>query len=351
MNDQATELSTLPERTEERGLEKTTTAAVAAQAKAAIESRYLMALQRPRSWDKVRLGILDACKRPVFAESARYQKPIGGTKIIGPSIRFAEEAIRAMGNVVVESMAIYDDDKQRVVRVTVTDLEGNVSYPHDIVLNKTIERKTVRSGQEVLSSRTNTKGDVVYIIAATEDDLLVKQNAFTSKAIRNAALRLLPSDILEEAMESVAEVVKSRDKTNPGEARKRVIDLFHQRGIGPEDLENYLRHPIAQMTNAELEMLRQIYTAIKEGETTWGDVMDPTLTGNGKEEQGFTKARTQERTDELKEKLGVKNGKNGDEAKTPAEQVQQMDLTAEQQEEKRIQEDEKRMAADKDAGK
>ena len=49
----------------------------------------------------------------------------------------------------------------------------------------------------------NSYGDTVYLVEATEDDLLTKQAAHVSKVIRTAALRLLPSDILEEAMEQL----------------------------------------------------------------------------------------------------------------------------------------------------
>ena len=123
---------------------ETASTAVAVQARAAVEARYKMALMRPRSWDEVRVRLLAACKRPGFAETARYAKPVGGKSIEGPSIRFAEEALRAMGNAYVETMVVFDDDERRIVRVTVTDLEANLSYPHDITLRKTVERRRLK---------------------------------------------------------------------------------------------------------------------------------------------------------------------------------------------------------------
>lgn len=258
----------------EKPLVETASVAVAAQARASVEARYLVALRNPRSMDTVRVRILAACKRPKFAEAARYTKPVGGKSIVGPSIRFAEEAVRALGNVYVESMVLFDDDKRRMVRVTGTDLEANLSYHQDLLIEKMVERSSVRDGQVVVSSRLNTKGKKVYLIEATDDDLLVKQAAMTSKAVRTIVLRLLPGDILDEAMEQVEATVRAEDANDPASARKRLCDAFYDLGVEPKDLEDYLGHDLPQTTPAELTLLRTIYTALKDGEATWADVLD-----------------------------------------------------------------------------
>jgi hypothetical protein len=277
---------------------ETASVAAAAQARASVEARYLVAMRTPRSWDTVRLRILAACKRPGFAEGARYSKPVGGKSIVGPSIRFAEESLRAMGNAYVETMVVFDDEERRIVRVTVTDLESNLSYPHDITIEKTVERRSLRQGQEVLGRRQNTKGETVYIVRATEDDLLVKQAALVSKAIRTGALRLLPSDILEEAMELVPMTLLNEDAKDPASARKRVCDAFFSLGVEPTDLEEYLGHKIEGSTPAEISLLRTIHQALKDGETTWPEVLE-TKGKNG----GFKKA--DRGTTALREKVGA----------------------------------------------
>ncbi len=260
--------------TSAKPLAETASTAVAAQARASVEARYLVAMKNPRSWDTVRVKVLAACKRPGFAEAARYSKPVGAKSVVGPSIRFAEEALRAMGNCYVETMVVFDDAERRIVRVNVTDLESNLSYPQDLLIAKTVERSRVRDGQTILGRRQNTKGETVYILEATEDDLLVKQAALTSKAIRTGALRLLPSDIQEEAMEKVAETLMKEDAHDPAAARKRMCDLFYTLGVEPNDLVEYLGHELPQTTPAELNLLRTIYQALKDGEATWADVLE-----------------------------------------------------------------------------
>jgi len=76
---------------------ETATSAMQASATAAVQARFVMARQQPRSWDDVRVRVLGECKRPGFAQVARYHKPIGDG-IEGPSIRFAEACARYAGN-------------------------------------------------------------------------------------------------------------------------------------------------------------------------------------------------------------------------------------------------------------
>nr|NIU03565.1 hypothetical protein [Gammaproteobacteria bacterium]NIV50929.1 hypothetical protein [Gammaproteobacteria bacterium]NIX84839.1 hypothetical protein [Gammaproteobacteria bacterium] len=100
---------------------ETASTAVAAQAAASVQARYVMALQRPRNIDQVRVDLLKECKRPGFARVAMYHKPIG-KGVTGPSIRFAEAAMRCMGNLMPEVATLYDDHDKRILRVSVTDL-------------------------------------------------------------------------------------------------------------------------------------------------------------------------------------------------------------------------------------
>jgi hypothetical protein len=256
-------------------IHETAASAVAAQAKATVEARYVVALRQPRSWDTVRQRILEDCRRPAFAEGARYAKPLGGGKTIdGLSIRFVESALRAMGNVLVESPVTYEDDEKRIVRVLVTDLEANITYQKDITVAKTVERRALAPGQVPLSSRTNSEGAVTYLVAATEDALATKEGAMISKVVRTLGLRILPGDLQAEAEEQIIATLRKRDAEEPDAQRKRIADAFWPLGVSPDALAEYLGHPLAQCNPAELAQMRALYTAIKDGETTWALVME-----------------------------------------------------------------------------
>lgn len=248
---------------------ETATTAMAAQAKANVEARFILALQRPRDIDTVRVRLLKECKRPGFAQVARYSKPVGGQRIEGASIRFAEAALRLMGNVLPETSVIYDDNQKRIVRVSVTDLETNLTYSSDVSVEKTVERSNLKDGQVPLGSRKNSYGKTVYLLPATEDDIANKVNANVSKALRGHALRILPGDILEEAMELCIKTLNSEAAADPDRERKKIADAFASLRVMPNHLAEYLGHTIDTCAPAELVELRALYQAIKDGETTW----------------------------------------------------------------------------------
>jgi hypothetical protein len=255
----------------------TAAAAVAAQAKALVEARYVVALHRPRDMDTVRSRILRECLRPSFAAVARYVKPIGQDRAkwpTGPSVRFAEAAIRAMGNVSVDAVTTHDDRERRIIHVTVADLEANVPYSLDVPVMKTIERRRTKDGDQVLGQRTNSHGDTVFIIAATDDDILNKQAAMVSKAIRTLALRLVPGDIIDEAMDQIVVTQRNDDAADPDSAKRKLFDAFGALGISPEQIKAYLGGDAATLTPKGLTELRALYAAIRDGEATWREVMD-----------------------------------------------------------------------------
>ncbi len=266
------------ERTEGFGttaieVRQTAAIAVAEQAKAEVQARYIMALQRPRDIDAVRTALLKDCKRPGFAATARYSVPRAGRSIVGPSIRFAESIMRNMGNLDTRHVVTHDDAEQRIVRVQVTDLEANLTLSDDIVLSKTVERSTLKQGQVPISSRTNSQDVTTYLVAATEDDLRNKQAASISKSLRGLVLRLLPADILEEAMAQVVATKKDTDAKDPDAARKKIVDAFSSVNVTPSDLREFLGVEVGKASPADVEELREVYVAIKDGETTWRDAL------------------------------------------------------------------------------
>lgn len=264
----------------ELAVQDTASTAVAAQAKALVEARYIMAVRRPRDMDVVRERMLKECARPSFAAVARYVKPIGKDRSkwpTGPSIRFAEAAVRNMTNITIETMTVYDDREKRIVRVTVTDLEANVPYSQDITIAKTIERRQSKDGDTVISTRTNSYGDKLYILEATDDDIVNKQQALISKAVRTLGLRLIPGDIVDECMEQVLVTQANTDAEDPDAAKRKLFDAFGQLGVRAEQLKEYLGHDAASLAPKELADLRALYAAIRDGEANWRDVMDQKL--------------------------------------------------------------------------
>lgn len=254
---------------------ETASSAVAAQSKAMVEARYIMAMQRPRDWDQVRQDLIKECKRPSFAhnKSAYYIKPIG-KGVEGLGIRFVEVALRCMKNVLVETTMIFEDELKEVHRVSVTDLESNLTYPLDVRVSKTVERSKPMDDGSYISVRMNSFNKPTYTVIANDDDLLNKRAALISKAIRTLGLRIIPGDMQDEAESIIKEVRRNKAAQDPDAERKLIADSFAAIGVKASDLGAYLGHSLDTCSPSELVDLRGIYGAIRDGEATWKSFMD-----------------------------------------------------------------------------
>lgn len=255
--------------------QETAAGAVAAQAKAMVEARYIMAMQRPRNWDQVRQDLMKECRRPSFAhnKSTYYRKPIG-QGVEGLGIRFVEVALRCMTNVLVETSMIFEDATKEIHRVSVTDLESNITYPLDVRVSKTVERSKTMDDGSYISVRLNSQNRPVYTVPANDDDLLNKRAALISKAIRTLGLRIIPGDMQDEAEEIIKKIRLDEAARDPDAKRKFIVDEFARIGVKAADLVEYLGHGLDTCSPAELVNLTGLWAAINDGEATWKSVME-----------------------------------------------------------------------------
>jgi hypothetical protein len=261
--------------------------AVAAAAQAEVEAAYKMAIMHPRHEENARTKIVEACRNPSFAAKARYRKPVGKKEvpegsgkwvqqfIEGPSIRFAEEMLRHWKNVLTQQVSLYDDAIKRLVRITTRDLESNTAYSKEITLDKTVERRSNRD-REVLGQRVNSNNQIVYIVRATEDELTIKESALASKVIRTNGLRLIPQHIVDEAMQTCADIIRDKAAKDPAGERRKLLDGFARKGVTPMEIERLLGAPAAQFTPDDLVKLHDMLNAIEDGHSTWQEFVDGT---------------------------------------------------------------------------
>lgn len=280
--------------------------AVAAQARAVVEARCVMAERHPRDWDVVREKFLRECQRPGLARLKNelscegiYRIKRGQSTIEGPTIRLAEIAMRCMGNLLAESRIIFEDAQQRLVHVSVIDLETNVGPARDIAVPKTVERKRLAEGQAPISQRINSYGEMVFLVPATDDQIAERQGALESKALRTLLLRLFPGDILEEGFELIrANARKGAAAEDPDMARRRLLAAFAAYGVKAADLATYLGHSLDGLAPAEHEDLLAIHASLKSREATWAEILESRT--------GATPARPPASTGELAAELEKK---------------------------------------------
>ncbi len=290
--------------------------AMAAYQRASIEASCLMAERHQRSWATVRIKLLDECKRPGFADAARYKLPrkkwdedlrqMVEAPIVGFSIRFAEAALRYMGNLGIEATVVYEDEKQRLLKVLSRDFECNTVISIDVAVPKHVERKKLKKNQRPISSRTNSFGDTIFIVEATDDEITSKQNALISKAMRTGVLRFVPGDIQDECEEMIATTKANRDAQDPKAAQKKVFDAFAKIGIFPDKIEEFLGHDPSVLTPGELDELRGVFQALADGEIrSWAEVMATKTgevpTGDDEKEAAKKIAGTQSVIDKARE--------------------------------------------------
>jgi len=288
----------------DRGQNESRAMVLAAEAGTLVRERIRMAKEFKRSEDEVRERLLKECRRPSFAEIARYHKPVG-KGVEGLSIRFAEEALRIMTNMDVQQTVTSEDDLQRTIAIRVLDMESNNSASANVVIEKTVERSSLREGQKAIATRKGSRGQTVYIVAATEDDLQQKQNAQVSKAIRTEGLRLIPAGLREECEQTILATMRQKDKEDPDAAKRKVFDSFGTIGVPVEQLKLYLGHDGTAISPKELSDLRAIFASMREEELTWHDVIAPVLEARRAAKEAADKARTEKTSGSRKGNTGT----------------------------------------------
>ncbi len=319
----------------ERGIERVNPAAIAAAEleKARIQSAYIVAMRNPRQELEAGVNIINACKRPTFAGKVEWKRVIGGEDLSGPTIRFAEECLKQWGNVMTGQQTLFEDEENRITRVSVIDLETNATYWKDLTIKKTVERR-YKEGREVVGERVNSKKQITYICKATDEEFNIKEAALVARIIRNEALRLIPADIVEDAILQARQTIMDGITKDPTSAMKIMVMSFDKLGIPASEIERYLRHSLKGISPAEHLDLQTIYNAIKQGGAKWSDYFEPSdenTTKVGKEALAGLKNRPQgkeekeapphdPKTGEITPDEGKKGGEEESKGKDPSEE-------------------------------
>lgn len=256
----------------------------AARALAEVQAAYAIAVARPRNFAMARSKAIDTVRRPAFAEKCIYELDFGGNKnddqkkkkdeVRGLTIKAAQVLQRCWGNMGVAGGIAHEDQRVRTIRVGVVDYEANAGIANEITLQKTVERSTDK-GRIVVAQRTNTWGRPVYIVEATEQEMLTKQQAWFSRLMRNGILRLIDEDLVEEVFAEADKAANASDANgDPRQKVKDAIDWFASQDITTEMLEKFLgRRLFDPAPNVALvTTLRKISATLRSGEATWSEL-------------------------------------------------------------------------------
>jgi len=256
-----------------------------AQERAQIETAVMMAAMKPpRDLDTFRAVMMRTVEDPAIAESWFYRRPSGGRflnpetnqweneMIEGPSIRAAEVMMQAYGKLFVSSRHIYEDRERVLLAATVIDLEVINVESADMMIEKTVERKKPREGQEVIGERTTSTGGIVFRVLASPDEIRTKVGADRSRLKRNGILANIPRGIVDEIGLKVKAILANENAKDPNAGRKKVFDRFATIGVNPDQLKTHFGK-LDPITPAKLDELTAVFNGIKEGQFTWEELV------------------------------------------------------------------------------
>jgi len=234
---------------EETGVQVQQVSAIAAITRSEVESQLDAAHKYPRGIKR----FLDEAKAMVsrsvdVASMCFYSLPRDGKQIMGPSVRLAEIAASAYGNLHVGArpLEVQEGDTVCTAQGVAWDLQKNL-------------RVTVEKTRRIVGKNGKRYSD---------DMVIVTQNAAASIALRDAIFRVIPRAYIDEVYQRARAVAVGEAKAI-GERRTQVVNRLTQMGATLERILAALGRPeIEAITVEDLERLIGFGTAIKEGQTT-----------------------------------------------------------------------------------
>jgi hypothetical protein len=229
---------------------------VQALAKAEHESQIDIARRNPRSVGRflreveTLATVTQSVAEKMFYTLQRRDKS-GQTKPIrGKSIRFAEVAASAYGNVRYGARVVDVGEREVVVRGAAFDLEKNVGVEVDVV-------------RRITRSDGSRYGD---------DMITVTTNAAVSLAMRNALMHLIPAAYTDPAYEAARAVAVGSSKTIK-ERRSQMVERFAALTVTVEELLAYVERPsMDDVSLDDIETLIGIFNSIRDGVQTVDEV-------------------------------------------------------------------------------
>jgi hypothetical protein len=226
-----------------------------ARAVAEVQAAYIIAKRFPRNTKECYSKIIDACKRLSLAEKSMYAFPRGGALVTGPSIRLAEVLAQHWTNCKIGIEILSQNDESTEAKAYACDLENN--YIVDVHFNVKHIRHTKRG-----MTRLTDERDIRELISN-----------IGSRHLRGCILRIIPSDITEDAVNQCNKTLTTNDIPMSEQIKKMVL-AFDEVGVKVEHLEKRLGHNLDATIAAEIVNLKAIYRSIKDGMSSREDYFD-----------------------------------------------------------------------------
>ncbi|EAF4051468.1 hypothetical protein CV125_01895 [Listeria monocytogenes] len=263
-----------------------------------VKGQIFMAQNFPRNQYQAEIRILEACKRLRLAETAIYQYPRGGQKVIGPSIRLAEVLAQNWGNISFGVKELERNDHESTAMAYAWDAETNTrtekifTVPH---------KRTTKKGTQMVTDERD-----IYELVAN----------MGSRRLRACLLSVIPGDIVEAAMQQCNETLRNGGGEKPLKDRvgAMLTYLKEQFGVTQSQVEKRFGYKTDSFTEYDLVQTKNIINSIKDGMSKiedWFDKDLPTKTDSSKSElaKELEPEKEEVKTDDKEQAVETDQGK------------------------------------------
>ena len=214
-----------------------------------------------------------AISTPEIARSCFYVLPRGRKKIDGPSVRLAEIAAGAWGNLRCETRVVATEDRIVTAQATAWDMQRNV-----LIRCEMSRRITDKEGRRY-----------------NDDMIVMTGNAASSIAFRNAVFKIVPYVYIREIFLECKRIAAT---SNGGidKAKHDWISLFVRQGISEDQVLDLLdKDSVEDMGLDDITTLQGLHTALSEGDTTLEQVFPEATLETGTKKFGFRRKPTSDK--------------------------------------------------------
>ncbi len=213
---------------------------------ATVQSQMIIAKMYPRDLNAVYRNIEASCSRLTLAQQSTYVFSRGGTEIKGASIRLAEALVKAYGSVKYGFQIIDDNTECSTVRAYAFDMESNTLVERTFPVS---HYRSTRNGKTLLTDPRD-----IYEMVANQ----------SARRVRACILAVIPSDIVDYALDICSKTVADNIKITPDTVNK-LLDSFRDFGVTRPQIEDFIQRKVEAITIPQYMRLREIYSSLRDG--------------------------------------------------------------------------------------
>lgn len=222
-----------------------------------VQAAVFMAKRFPRDENMALARIAKSCQRRGLAEKAIYSYPKGCQNVTGPSIRLAEAISQAWGNIQSGVAELEQRPGESVCMSYCWDLETNTRDTKIFTVSHSIQTK---KGAKMLTDPRE-----IYEHVANQG----------ARRKRACILAVIPKDVVDSAMEACQKTLSSGQKEPLIDRLRKMVNVFQtELSVPLECIEKYMGYKLDSFTEMDMNTLRGVYTAIRDGASKREDYFD-----------------------------------------------------------------------------